>query len=99
MFQLCTLLPSLCDSGRFVVKGSKELSKSSCHTPVFIPRVEENNLTAEVDQGEFEKSGAWTPVACCSPSKPVERLVNTDGAPFHTLQPDLADEGTVELKQ
>lgn len=33
---------------------------------------------------------------CCSSSKPVERLVNTDGAPFHTLQLDLADERRVK---
>lgn len=33
---------------------------------------------------------------CCSPSKPVEHLVNTDGAPFHTLEPDLANERKVE---
>lgn len=39
---------------------------------------------------------------CCSLSKPVERRVNTDGAPFHTLLPDLANkrrvkEGTLAL--
>lgn len=36
------------------------------------------------------------PVACCSPSEPVERLVNTDGASFHKLQLDLANEHRVK---
>lgn len=36
------------------------------------------------------------PVACCSPSKPIEHLVNTDGASLHTLYPDLANEHRVK---
>lgn len=36
------------------------------------------------------------PLACCSPSKPIEHLVNTDGASFHTLQPKLANEYKVK---
>lgn len=36
------------------------------------------------------------PVACCSPSESVERLVNTDGASCHKLQLDLANEHRVK---
>lgn len=35
------------------------------------------------------------PIACYSPSKPIEHLVNTDGASPHTLYSDLANEHRV----
>lgn len=105
--ELCTLLPILWQEQICLGKEEKTLVSRAVTYQYFSPKRargrEKHDVKKEKKKKKsrsrrrwFWENGAWKPVACCSPSKPVERLVNTDGTPFHTIEPDLANERRVK---